>query len=135
MSMPSENYSPPSAQIHPADAAPLSWSQHLFGFRGRSPRRWYWGGSILSGFVVGLLIIPAVLIFGEDAVAVIYLVLYPPLLWVSFALAIKRLHDRDKSGWFVLINLIPILGGIWFLVEAGFLRGTEGPNQFGPDPT
>ena len=52
----------------------------------------------------------------------------------SFAGQVKRWHDRDKSGWFVLVNFIPFIGTIWALVELGFLRGTMGPNRFGPDP-
>ena len=44
---------------------------------------------------------------------------------------IKRFHDRDKSGWWVLIGLIPIIGAIWLLIELGFLKGTPGPNRFG----
>ncbi|RJF87715.1 DUF805 domain-containing protein [Oleomonas cavernae] len=55
-------------------------------------------------------------------------------LWPGLAIAIKRWHDRGKSGWWVLIILIPIVGVIWALVENGFLRGTVGPNQYGPDP-
>ena len=47
---------------------------------------------------------------------------------------IKRFHDRDKSGWWVLIALIPLIGAIWILVELGFLAGTPGPNRFGPPP-
>ena len=49
-------------------------------------------------------------------------------------LGIKRCHDRDRSGRFLLIGLIPIVGAIWLLVDLGFLRGTAGPNGFGPDP-
>ena len=48
---------------------------------------------------------------------------------------IKRFHDRDKSGWWVLIGLIPIIGAIWLLIELGFLAGTPGPNRFGPPVT
>ena len=48
---------------------------------------------------------------------------------------IKRFHDRDKSGWCVLIVLIPIIGAIWLLIELGFLKGTLGPNRFGPPVT
>jgi len=43
-------------------------------------------------------------------------------------------HDRDKSAWWMLIILIPFVGGIWYLVEVGFLKGTEEQNQFGSDP-
>ena len=60
---------------------------------------------------------------------VLLLFLYP-----SLAVYTKRWHDRGKSGWWTLIGLVPIIGGIWLLVELGFLRGTEGPNQYGDDP-
>lgn len=55
-------------------------------------------------------------------------------LWPSLAIYTKRWHDRDKSGWWSLILLVPLIGGLWMLIELGFLRGTEGPNRFGPDP-
>ena len=58
------------------------------------------------------------------------LVLIPAIL-----VYIKRFHDRDKSGWWVLIVLMPIIGAIWMLVELGFLAGTPGPNRFGPPPS
>jgi uncharacterized membrane protein YhaH (DUF805 family) len=49
-------------------------------------------------------------------------------------LGIKRFHDRDKSGWWLLISLVPLIGPLWLLVELGFLQGSEGANRFGPDP-
>jgi uncharacterized membrane protein YhaH (DUF805 family) len=55
-------------------------------------------------------------------------------LWPSLAIYTKRWHDRGKSGWWSLILLIPLVGSIWMLVELGFLRGTEGANNYGPDP-
>lgn len=55
-------------------------------------------------------------------------------LWPSLAIYTKRWHDRNKSGWWSLIMFVPIIGGLWMLIELGFLRGTEGPNRFGPDP-
>jgi uncharacterized membrane protein YhaH (DUF805 family) len=55
-------------------------------------------------------------------------------LWPSICIYAKRWHDRNKSGWWSLIMFVPIIGGIWLLVELGFLRGTEGPNKYGPDP-
>jgi uncharacterized membrane protein YhaH (DUF805 family) len=56
------------------------------------------------------------------------------VIWPGLAINIKRWHDRDKSGWWILISLIPFVGPIWALVEVGFLPGTPGPNQYGPDP-
>ena len=55
-------------------------------------------------------------------------------LWPSLAVYAKRWHDRGKSGWWTLIILIPIVGAIWMLVECGFLKGTDGANDFGADP-
>lgn len=55
-------------------------------------------------------------------------------LWVSIATDVRRFHDRDKSGWWVFIVFVPVVGAVWLLVECGFLEGTRGPNRFGPDP-
>src|SRR5690606_13808528 len=51
----------------------------------------------------------------------------------SIAVSVRRLHDIDRTGWWVLINLIPLIGLIillFFFVQ----RGTPGDNRFGPDP-
>ncbi len=55
-------------------------------------------------------------------------------LWPALALSTKRWHDREKSGWWNLILLIPIIGGLWFLIDCGVLPGTDGTNNFGEDP-
>lgn len=81
----------------------------------------------------------------------IVLVIYIPLIVSGVFVGIKRLHDRDKSGWWLLVfygipavlngisdnmifGLISFAISIWALVELGFLRGTVGPNKYGPDP-
>jgi uncharacterized membrane protein YhaH (DUF805 family) len=51
----------------------------------------------------------------------------------SFAVGVRRLHDQDRTGWWLLIGLIPFVGGIVLLVFF-CLEGTRGPNQYGPDP-
>ena len=56
------------------------------------------------------------------------------LLWPAIAVSAKRWHDRNRSGWWVLVVLIPVIGWLWSLVDNGFLRGTAGPNRFGDDP-
>ena len=54
--------------------------------------------------------------------------------WINVAISVQRLHDRDKSGfWLIPMLLIPG-GSIWMIIELGFLRGTPGPNRFGPPP-
>lgn len=51
----------------------------------------------------------------------------------TLALWVRRLHDIDRTGWWVLINLIPLVGTIVLLVFA-LTPGTPGSNQYGPDP-
>lgn len=55
-------------------------------------------------------------------------------LYPTYALATKRWHDRNKSGWWSLIAFVPFIGGLWFLIECGFLGGTDGENYYGPAP-
>lgn len=55
------------------------------------------------------------------------------LLLPTIAVAVRRLHDIDKSGWWLFVGFIPIIGFIWLLIY--FLReGTNGDNDYGPDP-
>jgi uncharacterized membrane protein YhaH (DUF805 family) len=56
------------------------------------------------------------------------------VIWPSLAVSIKRWHDRNKSGWWVLISLVPFIGWLWALIETGALPGTIGPNEYGLDP-
>jgi uncharacterized membrane protein YhaH (DUF805 family) len=51
----------------------------------------------------------------------------------ALAVAVRRLHDQDRSGWLLLLLLIPVLGGFALLVLF-LLDGTHGPNRYGPDP-
>jgi uncharacterized membrane protein YhaH (DUF805 family) len=119
----------------------------FLSFNGRINRAKWWLGSI-AVFVV-LVVLMMVLMFavggsmtvgpdgqlqGGGTMSIISIIVYLAALWPSLALQVKRWHDRDKSGWWVLINLVPFIGGIWALIECGFLEGTKGPNKFGPDP-
>ena len=64
----------------------------------------------------------------------VLLVVYILALWIGLAIAAKRWHDRNKSAWWILIVFVPVVGGLWYLIECGFLKGTTGPNKFGADP-
>ena len=55
-------------------------------------------------------------------------------LWMLFAIAVKRFHDHDRSGWWSVLGLIPILGQLGLLISLGILKGKEGDTRFGPDP-
>ena len=108
----------------------------LFSFEGRIPRWVYWTASIGIGFVFYALELALIYFFGEEhtAVTIGIMVLYPPMIWMSLAIQVKRWHDVDKSWRWVLINFIPCIGGLWALIENGFFRGTMGPNDYGPEP-
>jgi uncharacterized membrane protein YhaH (DUF805 family) len=121
----------------------MNLQQMLFSTRGRIRRRdyWIWGTvTLIAYFLLCLIVIIVLGLNGVDIEnddAIMNLVVYgvmPPYLWTNIALVAKRWHDRDKSGWMYLIALIPLVGGIWQLVECGFMEGTEGPNKYGPSP-
>ncbi len=125
---------PPPVQPKSANSELVSI---LFSFQGRIPRRVFWLASLGIVGVFYLILIGLVVIFGEESPVTLVgiLLLYIPLIWTSFAVQVKRWHDRDKSGLWILISFIPLIGPLWALVETGFLRGTFGDNRFGPDPT
>ena len=127
-----------AAPPNPAPPAPLADPVAptfvLFSFRGRVPRKAYWLygvlGPVLMSVILQLLL--GIVGMAERPADVAISLL---LIWPCTAVAVKRWHDRDKSGWWVLINLIPLVGVIWSQVENGFLRGSVGPNRFGADPS
>jgi uncharacterized membrane protein YhaH (DUF805 family) len=106
-------------------------------FSGRSRRKEYWS------FVLGVFIVAVVLGIVEGILGLSGMVggAYGPLTAIfllgiivpSIAVQVRRFHDQDKSGWFVLLALIPFLGGLAVLVFM-CLEGTKGANRFGADP-
>ena len=69
----------------------------------------------------------------QQAVSMAYLVALVPTTWLLLAALVRRCHDRDRSGAFLLVLLIPVVQ-LWPLVELGLLRGARGENTFGlPD--
>ena len=55
-----------------------------------------------------------------------------PLAWMNLCLLVKRWHDRNRSGLWLLINIIPGIGQMWTVIECGFIAGTPGHNKYGP---
>lgn len=100
-------------------------------FDGRIPRSEFWLKGVLPIFVINLLLsaIDSIITGGLIATLASIVLIYPMV-----AIAIKRFHDRNKSGWWALILIIPIIGILWVLIEGGIFKGTEGPNNYGPDP-
>lgn len=63
----------------------------------------------------------------------LYLIYSLAVFLPSLAVAVRRLHDVNKSGWFILINLLPVIGFFWYLIVM-CKAGDEGSNQYGTDP-
>ncbi len=146
----------------------MNFGQLLFSFQGRVNRAKYWL-AVLIYVIVGLVMATISYIADQATPAqLLSLIVNIGVAVSSIAVGVKRLHDRDKSGWWLLLfYLVPsvlmgvgavafyfgigdesagaIIGGsiayilgvvvlIWTFVELGCLRGTPGPNRFGPDP-
>jgi uncharacterized membrane protein YhaH (DUF805 family) len=141
----------------------MDWGSLFFKFSGRINRAKYWLAALIYAVIYLVL---AVVGYATDQ-SVVYQAINGMLNIVIFisslAVGIKRLHDRNKSGWYLLLfYIVPgilvtaaavmyvtmddatitsaVLGlaafaiGIWAFVELGCLRGSVGPNRYGPDP-
>lgn len=113
--------------------APETYSDILFSFEGRINRAKYWGYTLLIALAVIAVGLIGVVLAGQGGFWTTYFVAILIIIWPALALGVKRCHDRNRSGWFILVSLIPIVS-IWYLIEVGFLRGTDGPNDYGEDP-
>ncbi|TVQ29857.1 MAG: DUF805 domain-containing protein [Wenzhouxiangella sp.] len=99
-------------------------------FSGRASRPEFWM-FFLFHFII--LIVLMILSQRMSFFAIIYLIYALGTLIPYIAVCIRRLHDTDKSGWFLLIGLIPLVGGIILLVLLA-LPGTSDSNRFGGPP-
>lgn len=103
-------------------------------FSGRARRREYWTFALVNCLIAMLLLILG-LAFGEDSpasnimVTIFYLIMLVPNLSVS----VRRLHDIGKSGWYMFLSLIPLIGGLILLVWA-LMDSEPGENQYGENP-
>jgi FAD/FMN-containing dehydrogenase/uncharacterized membrane protein YhaH (DUF805 family) len=108
----------------------LPVSYLLFTWRGRINRWTYWVVSVFIWTMFYALFNLLTFIFSEAAT----LVLFPILFWTLAATATKRLHDSDKSGVWLWLILIPVLGPLFLIFLLGFKKGSIHPNRFGVVP-
>lgn len=136
----------------------------LFSFRGRVARLTWWRVQLVaSALIAALWVLTIFVAMGAGDIAVLPLLLILPVLAVTLAMSVRRLHDRDKSAWWLLAfwaapaacfataswlteqtgdgggpALAALIAGLafelWSLVEIGLLPGAKGPNRFGPAP-
>lgn len=138
-----------------------SLMQLLFSYNGRVSRSKYWLGFFLSMVLFFCSMIMMVFIIALGAyiyslipgnatriidtefstlqsnvelimrpIADIFLIVWA---YVLFCLSIKRFHDVDTTGWISIILIIPLVNFFTFII-LGFIKGTDGDNQYGPDP-
>jgi len=125
--------------------------KRFFDFSGRSRRKEFW---LWILFVIIVYIVAGILDvqlglggaatssseFGDGGVSasanfsggILTLVWMLITLIPNLSVSVRRLHDVDKSGWFILLGLIPLVG--LYLIYLYVQPGTPGPNRFGPDP-
>lgn len=115
----------------------MSLSQFYFSFEDRISRSAFWFKFWLPYMAMGVAVSLIDVFTGninEDGGIGTFSIIYMLLtLWPLIAVSVKRLHDRNRSGWFFLLGMIPI-AGIWITIELLFLGGTKGENWHGSDP-
>ena len=105
-------------------------------FSGRSRRKEYWY-FVLFSVIVSLVLSAIDALLGTFSsstnVGLLGGIYGLAIIVPSIAVSVRRLHDIDRTGWWVLISLVPVIGSIVLLVFA-VLDGTPGENRFGPNP-
>jgi uncharacterized membrane protein YhaH (DUF805 family) len=105
-------------------------------FGGRARRKEYWFFSLFN-FLIGLLLAFVDVANGtfneEVGMGLVGGIYALAVLLPCIAVSVRRLHDTEHSGWWLLIGLIPVVG--WIVLLIFMVReGTRGPNRFGEDP-
>jgi uncharacterized membrane protein YhaH (DUF805 family) len=102
----------------------------IFSFRGRISRGNFWWKLIL---VLAVFMIASSLLVPNFGATSTWL-LNPLALWAMCALTVRRLHDRNFSGRWLLIMLLPIGGAVWLLWQLAIRKGIDDPNRWGNNP-
>jgi uncharacterized membrane protein YhaH (DUF805 family) len=99
---------------------------------GRAPRSEYWYWTLFNVLVSLLAMVPDYVLFPNNSLQPITTIAGLALLLPSWAVAIRRLHDVNRSGYWLLIAFTGI--GILLILYWACIRGTEGDNAYGADP-
>jgi len=123
----------------------MSIGSLLWSYEGRIGRARFWLGMLIvlllgavigfaAGFVGGLVDAASGSNLEEmgPVTAILMLVAIAVMVYAQLAVYVKRFHDRSKTGWWVLIAFVPVIGVFWILIELGMLPGDPGPNAYGP---
>jgi uncharacterized membrane protein YhaH (DUF805 family) len=103
-------------------------------FDGRSGRPEFWWFALWNVAITLVIYIVGIAILGSTTGGLLADLYGLLLLLPSLGVEIRRLHDTNKTGWWILIAFIPIVGAIVLIVFFAS-AGTPGPNKYGPEPT
>ena len=102
-------------------------------FSGRARRAEFWYFHLFNAIVITCLAVTVSLVFNEDAAAGLIVLYWLATIVPRYAVLWRRLQDTGRSGFYVLLVMIPFVG--WLLVALRlFAEGQRGPNAYGPDP-
>ena len=102
-------------------------------FSGRARRKEYWL-FYLAWIILALLGLVIDKVIGSTIIEIGFVgIVNAALACPVLAVSARRLHDTNRKAWWLLLYLIPFIGAIWLIVLF-CIKGTEGENQFGPDP-
>jgi uncharacterized membrane protein YhaH (DUF805 family) len=116
----------------------MVWQKYA-QFDGRSRRKEYWMFALVNAIICVVIYGGALLAFAAGqrmagvALSLVYIVYALAILVPGLAVSVRRLHDTNKSGWWLLIGLVPFIGGLVLLVFM-VIEGDPGPNLYGPSP-
>jgi len=103
-------------------------------FSGRSQRAEYWYFALFTNIInIALAVIGPIAGYNPTVLMSLFYLYNLAIMIPGLAVSIRRLHDIGKSGWMLLVPLIPLIGPIWLLV----LMATDsnpGDNKYGPNP-
>jgi len=110
--------------------------KNYFQFSGRARRQEYWIFTLVNLLVTALAIVIdniTGLTVESEFYGLFYILYCLAVMIPGLAVAIRRLHDTGRSGWYFLLAFIPVVGSIWLLILF-CLNGETGPNQYGENP-
>ncbi len=102
---------------------------HYADFEGRARRTEYWM-FVLVNFIIAVVLGLIGRVIHLPVISTLYAL---AVLVPGIAVGVRRLHDTGRSGWWLLIALIPVIGTIWVIVLLA-IEGDSGSNQYGADP-
>lgn len=121
--------------MRPSDVGWVDYLGWLFiSTRGRISRSTYWAAKLGLFFILLIVFVISAATNSSGDPPGWFLLLFILYLFAIVSVAIKRLHDREMSGSWVLACFVPYLGELFSLIVLGCLKGTEGSNDYGPDP-